>query len=107
MSAPTAWQLLYCWRVDMRKLTNKKNTHTADQLSNLHRGFSKNSDRWHRLRPALAYFHSKQDNGCQISYKTNDFSQSRKVNLHRVLLSTSSWATGFSGSPYDNVHMFK
>nr|DAH59482.1 MAG TPA: hypothetical protein [Caudoviricetes sp.] len=26
--------------VDMRKLTNKKNTHTADQLSNLHRGFS-------------------------------------------------------------------
>nr|DAK01249.1 MAG TPA: hypothetical protein [Caudoviricetes sp.] len=45
MSAPTAWQLLYCWRVDMRKLTNKKNTHTADQLSNLHRGFSKNSDR--------------------------------------------------------------
>lgn len=78
-----------------------------DGLTCLYRGFSKNSDRWHRLRPALAYFHSEQDNDCQISYKTNDFSQSRKVKLHRVLLSTSSRTTGFPGSPYDNVHMIE
>ena len=90
----------------MRKLTNKKNTHTADLLSNLHRGFSKDSDDWHRLRPVLAYLHD-EDNDCRyIRHETDDFSQSREINLHRVLLSTSSLTTGFPGSPYV-VHMFE